>query len=364
LATNAAILTGSGHVLLLGHGRIWMLPFVFRTESLPARLQYDCWRDWKQPLLDVTTDNEIARGFGATLSAWKIGDGLFLTEIETPASTLVRSPRLLRRTPDDHWVISHLLRGSIVVNSPKGTVAVSEGQSYVWSLGQPSTTSRSHLRRLDLYLSRDCFLDVAPLLDTVTGLALDGPLERSLGKFLVTAKDRLAQIPTQNVSYLVDVMHKLIASTLAPTARQHRQSEGPRGPSTFGRLEQVRQAVRTSLQSPHLDAQMLCRSVGASRSNLYRMLEGMGGVSSFIQRHRLLEAHHRLSDIKNVQPIEAVAHDLCFTDTSSFSRAFRAAFGISPSEVRSGIVGPAFREGPQAVHLEQSVTNLVMLLRS
>lgn len=340
-----------------------MLPFVFSTESMPTSQQFACWRGWKQPLFDETTDDDGARGFGATLSAWKIGDGLLLTETEAPAATILRSSRLMRHTPDDHWVISHLLWGSVTVTSTKGTIAVSEGQSYVWSLGQPSTSMQAHLRRLDLYLSRDSFRDIAPVLDAVTGLSLDGPLERALGEFLATLKGRLSRIPAQNASYLVDVMHKLVAGTLAPMARQHRQPETSRGSSDFGRLEQVRQAVRENLQSPHLDARMLCRSVGASRSNLYRMLEGVGGVSSFIQRHRLLEARRRLSDVRNVQPVEAVAHDLCFADASSFSRAFRSAFGISPSEARSGIVELDLRDGKRTVLLGQPVTSFVRLLR-
>ena len=96
---------------------------------------------------------------------------------------------------------------------------------------------------------------------------------------------------------------------------------------------------------------MLCRLVGMSRSNLYRLLEPQGGVTSYIQHHRLMEARRRLSDSGNAQPVAVIAHDLCFADLSTFSRAFRASFGISPREMRENssrreaadVVDPAFR---------------------
>jgi AraC-like DNA-binding protein len=80
---------------------------------------------------------------------------------------------------------------------------------------------------------------------------------------------------------------------------------------------------------------MLCHLVGISRSNLYRLSESEGGVASYIQHHRLTEAHSRLSDSMNTQSIVSMAYDLGFTDSSSFSRAFRAMFGVSPREMRA-----------------------------
>jgi AraC-like DNA-binding protein len=42
-----------------------------------------------------------------------------------------------------------------------------------------------------------------------------------------------------------------------------------------------------------------------------------------------------LCDATNNLPIGKVAEMLCFADPSSFSRAFRCEFGMSPSDVRA-----------------------------
>jgi AraC-like DNA-binding protein len=103
------------------------------------------------------------------------------------------------------------------------------------------------------------------------------------------------------------------------------------------RMERVRQVVRRHLRTPTLRPRTLCRLVGMSRSNLYRLLEAKGGIAQYIQQQRLLEAHALLGSPDNRQPITALADDFCFADVSSFSRAFRREFGCSPSDVRRSV---------------------------
>jgi AraC-like DNA-binding protein len=42
-----------------------------------------------------------------------------------------------------------------------------------------------------------------------------------------------------------------------------------------------------------------------------------------------------LCDVSSALPIGKIADVLCFADASSFSRAFRREFGMSPRDVRS-----------------------------
>lgn len=83
-----------------------------------------------------------------------------------------------------------------------------------------------------------------------------------------------------------------------------------------------------------------------SRSQLYRLLEGEGGVAHYIQRRRLSESFSMLCDASNSLPIGKVAELLCFADGSSFSRAFRREFGMSPSDVRAGSFAALLPEAP------------------
>jgi AraC-like DNA-binding protein len=99
------------------------------------------------------------------------------------------------------------------------------------------------------------------------------------------------------------------------------------------RLEQVRRTIDRHLTSPSLRAAFLCKTVGISRSGLYRLFEDRGGVACYIQRQRLLRAYAVLSDPANCRPILSIADEFCFADASSFSRAFKRKFGCRPSDV-------------------------------
>jgi AraC-like DNA-binding protein len=106
-------------------------------------------------------------------------------------------------------------------------------------------------------------------------------------------------------------------------------------------LERARQAIRQHLRSPTLTPKRLCRLVGMSRSQLYRLFEPLGGVARYIRAERLREAHRALADADNQRDIHEVAEDLGFFDASAFSRTFRREYGCTPSEVRAAALSGA-----------------------
>ena len=98
--------------------------------------------------------------------------------------------------------------------------------------------------------------------------------------------------------------------------------------------DKARRCILQNLRSHRLGTDMLCRELGISRSRLYRLLESEGGVAHYIQRLRLSESFAQLTDPSNGKPIAIIADELGLIDSSSFSRAFRRQFGISPTDAR------------------------------
>jgi AraC-like DNA-binding protein len=158
---------------------------------------------------------------------------------------------------------------------------------------------------------------------------------------------RLSVVTEADISRLTTAVGAMIAAAVAPSAERVAVA---RGQIDVGRKERVRQAVRRHLRTPTLGPTNLCRLVGMSRSNLYRLFEDTGGVARYIQRERLLEAHAVLTDPATTESISAIAEDLCFADASSFSRTFKREFGHSPGEMRAatfaGLALPATPRGP------------------
>jgi len=308
-----------------------MTPDTFATQPLGPRDQFEAWRQWFAPVFDVVPKNGFYSEFPAEVHVWRLG-GLAMSRTSAPPVDVVRTKRHLRHEPVDHWIISYCARGAHSAVTAGTVLEVPARVPYLWSLGQEFLHERTHADRVQFILARDAFQDIAPLLDAACGSTLDTPLGHLLGDYMIALENRLPALTQAELPQLGSAVGAMVAAAVAPSAERvaiaRRQID-------VGRKERVRQAVRKHLRTPTFSPTILCRLVGMSRSNLYRLFEDMGGVAGYIRRERLLEAHAVLTDPAATQPVSAVAEDLCFTDASSFGRAFKREFGHSPGEVRS-----------------------------
>lgn len=66
------------------------------------------------------------------------------------------------------------------------------------------------------------------------------------------------------------------------------------------------------------------------------MFEPLGGVKTYIRQRRLTRVHQAICDPAFVHDsIMTLAERYGFTDKAVFSRAYRALFGVSPSDSRA-----------------------------
>lgn len=308
-----------------------MIPATFATQPLQVSQQFDAWRTWYAPAFDIRPLQPSPKGFRAKTTAWMFG-GFGFGAISTPPISLTRSKTSVRRDSVDHWCID-LAKSSTTHLKVCDTVrSIPPGVPSIFSLGDETYRERGGSRIL-LYLTRDRFQAIAPVLDVAQGTSMDTPQGRLLADYMLLLERHVQHVPTVDAPKLARAVEAMLAACLAPSpdavvnARSH---------INLTLMERVRQAVRRNLHSPSLGPDKLCREAATSRSQLYRLLEREGGVANYIQRRRLSESFSILSDTSNSFSIGKVAEMLCFADGSSFSRAFRREFGTSPSEVRAG----------------------------
>jgi AraC-like DNA-binding protein len=325
-----------------------MTPDTFTTGVLRPQDQLDAWREWYQPVFDVVAKHPMSDGFPAEIRLWKLG-GLAMSRTLAPPVDVVRTKVHLRRDAVDHWVISYCARGAHSATTAGALLEVPARVPFLWSLAQEFLHERTHVDRVQFFLARDAFRDIAPQLDAALGSTLDTPLGHLLGDYMIALESRLSAVTEADVPRLTGAVGAMVAAAVAPSGARIAVAERQ---IDLGRRERVRQAVRRHLRTPTFGPKILCRLVGMSRSSLYRLFEDTGGVARYIQNQRLLEARTILSDPATTQSISSIAEDLCFADASSFSRTFKRAFGQSPSDVRSaalaGLTSTAARRGAAA----------------
>jgi AraC-like DNA-binding protein len=303
----------------------------FATSDVPAPQQFDAWMAWFDGVFEVLPHNSPRNGFPAQSQSWQIG-GCMVSRVQAPAIRVERNIMHSRRNPLDHWVITLSRHATSFVSSRDRTLSVPPGTPFVVSLADELRSERAEDQRLQLYMSRDKFADLSPALDRARGTALDTPLGSLLGDYLVLLEQTLPDVAPDDQPRICDAIGAMVAACLSP--EQDRAGAAGLQIDTV-RLERVHRVVRKYLRSPALGARLLCHSLSMSRSKLYRLMDAEGGVARYIQRQRLLEAYALLSDQSVNRSITAIAEELCFADTSSFSRAFRREFAASPSDVRA-----------------------------
>ena len=120
---------------------------------------------------------------------------------------------------------------------------------FLWSLGQEFLHERTHIDRVQFFMARDAFRDIAPLLDGALGSTLDTPLGHLLGDYMMALERRLSVVTEADLSRLTTAVGAMVAAAVSPSAARVAVA---RGQIDVGRKERVRQAVRRHLRTPTL----------------------------------------------------------------------------------------------------------------
>jgi AraC-like DNA-binding protein len=310
-----------------------MLAEHFDTASLPATRQLEGWQAWYDKMFDVVPTAAGNEGFVAQNETWSV-PGITLSRVSSPANTVNRTISVIRRNAIDHWVFTLSKQSASDVTARGGVSFEALPQTpFVLSFGEEMAIRRRlDDQRIQVILARDSFLTIAPLIDGARGKTLSTPGARMLADYMLLLERNMPALEGENSQQLRNAVETMLVACLAPSAKG---LAAARDQINLTLMERVRQAVRRNLRSHLLGPDKLCREAATSRSQLYRLLEGEGGVVRYIQRRRLSESFSLLCDARNDISISKMAESLCFADPSAFSRAFRREFGMSPKEVRA-----------------------------
>ena len=155
----------------------------FSTLALPPRQQFAAWCAWFEPVFDVAlpADGPHA-GFEGEITVWSLGQAT-LGRVRAPCLHAVRGPRNMRRDPVEHWNIV-VGQGDTRLTRAGGSVTIPALTPFVASLGEVMESERGADDRLQLFLPRDHFASLAPMLDRVRGVPLRGATGRLLADYL------------------------------------------------------------------------------------------------------------------------------------------------------------------------------------
>lgn len=98
-------------------------------------------------------------------------------------------------------------------------------------------------------------------------------------------------------------------------------------------LKSIKRIVSQHLDNSEFTAEDFSKEMGMSRMQLHRKLTALTGQSatSFVREQRLVKASQLL---RSGEPVSQVAYAVGFSSLSYFTKNFKQAYGVAPSEYK------------------------------
>ncbi|MEV6024696.1 helix-turn-helix domain-containing protein [Streptomyces sp. NPDC052036] len=317
------------------------------TDSEPTDRRTACWRETLSRTfgaVDIAVPDHLCSGAVRTAPLGR----LRVATVESGPLRVWRTSRLIARGGDAPLVVKLLARGAARVEQD-GRVAVLDGGEIVFcdmarpirmEFSRPFQTKSIVLPRRLLGL-RDSDLQRI----TATPIRPDTTLGSLLSPFLTKVVDSAATYPPRTGEALA---HNVVDFLTALAEEQLRQDVGESPSGTGVLVLRIQAFIDRHLAEPHLTPAAIARAHQISVRYLHKLFQAEDTtVSRWIQRRRLQECRRELARRQvEGRTVAAVARRWGFTSAAHFSRAFRAVYGMSPTEWRNSAATSGSRTHP------------------
>jgi len=166
---------------------------------------------------------------------------------------------------------------------------------------------------------------------TATLLPSDHPHARLIADHYATLE--LPPVPeTGSVEATIEAIADIVAAAAGGTADI---AEGVERAERHLYLAMIKRRIADNLETDALAVSELCRHFQISRASLYRLFEADGGLAHYVREQRLnLAFRQLLSPAAQDKRLIDLAVSMRFSSDSTFIRAFRRKFGLTPGELR------------------------------
>nr|WP_315380601.1 helix-turn-helix domain-containing protein [uncultured Sphingomonas sp.] len=334
----------------------------FTLSNAPPELRFDAYAESVDPIFD-TRREAVGSDFSVGLDGFNAGPVLIgRSRMWGAGFHYDRDIRKVARTGVEAVLVQIITRGGDVRLHDGEATATRPGDICVADMTRPFATRTDGCENISMVVHHSALGLDEPRLDGLHGLVLrrETLAAQLLGEHARMLVERLPQAGADDALAVARATGLMMGGLIAPNA----QERGPRASVAVAALFRIKRFIRANLANPKLGPDMVARAMGMSRASLYRTFAPLGSVGDFIRRQRLERVLSDLGDpVQRGRSIAEIAYGWGFADWSTFSRAFKAAFGITPSEARAG-AGLALQrptDGADDVLLPQWIRTLEML---
>jgi AraC-like DNA-binding protein len=312
---------------------------VLRSDDrLPAAARFEAWRDMTRSVYapaEFHTDH--ADGFRAASRLMDLGH-LVLSTSENSPLQVTRTPKSVRQGDPELYIISLVRRGSLSIAQARREATLAAGDLVLYSTSRPNhahlASKQGRMAMTNLVFRRALLPLPTNAVDRLLATRLSsrhGPGALLAQFFTHLTAEATAYGPSDD-HRLTAVACDIVATLLGQYLDIPASAEARRHALLF----RIRTFIQQNLDDPNLTPASIASVHHLSVRTLHRLFhDGGESVAAFIRRHRLEQACRDLANpALHARPIHAIAARWGFPRPADFTRAFRTAYGIPPSEYR------------------------------
>ncbi|WP_327133136.1 AraC family transcriptional regulator [Streptomyces sp. NBC_01343] len=311
------------------------------SDELPAGERFDWFSDMvSRAVMPTSLKSERPADFTAEAAVLPLGEFSVSRLAYAPLRSR-RTPALIRRGDPEQYQLAMVSKGAMLMSQHGNECSAEVGDLVFWDTSRPSDAvtpaGAGPGELVILQLPRSALPLSSRRLDRLLAQRIPGGsgMAAILGSFLSSLVDHGGQCRPGQLAHLGTVAVDLAAASLAQylDAEEHLPAEV----RTHALLQRIHAFVEHNLGDPELTPTAIAAHHSMSVRTLHQLFQGRGeSVQARIRRRRLERCRADLArrDLL-AHPVYAIAARWGFSSPAVFSRSFREAYGISPTEFRA-----------------------------
>ncbi|UWE07362.1 helix-turn-helix domain-containing protein [Actinacidiphila bryophytorum] len=313
---------------------------VFRSEDLPQAERFGAWQDLLSrthaPMRLTSTHQADFRAQQRLISLGEVT----LWPAVFPQLVFLRTPKLIRQSDPEHGHLSLVVNGNAVATWGRTQAHYSAYDFHTNDTSRPYeiVTAEGPISMIGIEVPRAQLSLPWHKVQQAVGQCMSGRegVGALLAQFVTQVTADSSAYGPADAARLGGVLSDLVSTLFASVT----DADSALPPETRTRtlVLHVKAFIRRNLHEQELTPASVAAAHYISNSHLHRLFRTEGTtVASYIRDQRLQGARRDLADpALAATPVHVIAYRWGFKDHATFTRAFRAAYGSTPSDCRHG----------------------------
>lgn len=310
---------------------------VWNIAGQPLQDQFEYWHDVIcDVFIPMTPKRSVpGAGFASGVEARALGD-IKRTDVWSQAQETVHGPREVELSGGEFYFVNLMVAGRCRVRQGDRDSVVSPGQLWVVDTRMPYFLDfDSQWRMFTFRVPHELLSSRLSNPGQGTAMPIDGG--SGVGGLAAAMMRSMWTLEEPDSAHVQAELEQSFAAAVSAAlgARDHGES------AQDALRADVLRFVAANLADPGLSVTSVCRRFAISPRLLHRLFEGREHTfAETVRTMRLERCARLLAEPRNRSTITDIALRHGFTDSASFSRAFRRHFGTSPREMREQAIRP------------------------